>query len=149
MIFSITFPMFYRISNDPLRKKCRVRSNSALILRVFHAVAFYVIPDILLLSNFLTIYLLFRRRKEQKKRCSTDDSCAMRVSDANSNRKQRQLTIMLVTVNLTFYLFTTPAMIKHITEYYPPKNPELSRLKRAALFSQISVIFLQLNNAVS
>ena len=149
MLFSITFPIFYHTSNSVNRKKCRIRSNYQLILRVFHLVAFYAIPDILLLSNFYTIYLLIRRRKEQKKRSLSDDACEMRVSDANSNRKQRQLTIMLVTVNLTFYLFTTPAMILYIAEYFPPKNPELDKLKRSFLFSQISVIFLQLNNAVS
>lgn len=150
MIFSITFPIFYHTSGNFKRKKCRIRSSFELILRVFHPIAFYAIPDILLLSNIFTIYLLIRRREEQKKRSSADDSCEMRVSDPNSNRKQRQLTIMLVTVNLTFYLFTTPAMIIYIAEYFPPpKNPELAKLKRSFVFSQISVIFLQLNNAVS
>lgn len=149
LIFSITFPIFYHMDDPSNRKKCHIRSRFALILRVSQPILFYALPDILLLSNFYTIYVLIQRREEQKKRSLTNDFTEMRISDVQSARKQRQLTIMLVTVNLAFYLFTTPAMILYIAEYFPPKNPQLSKLKRSFLFSQISVIFLQLNNAVS
>jgi len=73
----------------------------------------------------------------------------MRIFDVHSSRKQRQLTIMLVTVNFAFYLFTTPAMIIYIAEYSPPKHSEIDKLKRSFVFSQASVLLLQLNNAVS
>jgi hypothetical protein len=73
----------------------------------------------------------------------------MRISDVHSNRKQRQLTVMLVTVNLAFYLFTTPAWVMYILELSPPKHQEITKLKRSFLFAQISVVLLQLNNAVS
>jgi hypothetical protein len=56
---------------------------------------------------------------------------------------------MLVTVNLAFYLFTTPAMIVYISEYFPRKHFPIDRLKRAFVVSQIAVVILQLNNAVS
>lgn len=105
----------------------------------------YGIPDILLLSNLYTIYSLFRRRTQQSKN-QNSDSC---ITDANSNRKQRQLTIMLVTVNLAFYLFTTPAMIIYIAEGSKPTHRDLFKHKRQFFFSQISVLLLQLPNAVS
>jgi hypothetical protein len=73
----------------------------------------------------------------------------MRITDIHSNRKQRQLTIMLVTVSLSFYLFTTPAMIAFINEFSPNKDKDIERAKRTFLFSQISVVFSELNNAVS
>ena len=73
----------------------------------------------------------------------------MRVNDVHCNRKQRQLTIMLVTVSLSFYLFTTPAVIYFIKEMNTPKHRNLGKHKRDFLFSQISVVLSELNNAVS
>mgnify|MGYP002378461014 FL=1 len=70
------------------------------------------------------------------------------VSDTNANRKQRQLTIMLVTVSLTFYLFTTPAQISFYNQHYSRPDRSIEQMKREFLFGQISVIILQLNNAV-
>jgi len=109
----------------------------------------YGIPDLLLLSNIFTMYSLIRRRKQQECRLSVHDQIEMRVSDVNSNRKQRQLTIMLVTVNLAYYLFTTPAMIIYINEYSPPNKLEIRALKRSIILAQFSVLILQLHNAVS
>ena len=133
---------------DSIRQKCRIRSYAELFHRVYQPIILYGIPDILLLSNIFTIYTLFRRKKQQHQQ--NTENVEMRVSDVNSSRKQRQLTIMLVTVNLAFYLFTTPAMIMYIAELDPPKpDTKLSILKRRWLFSQLSVLLLQLNNAVS
>jgi len=56
---------------------------------------------------------------------------------------------MLVTVSLSFYVFSTPAIIAYILGYYPPRNKELNKVKIRFLFSQITVVLLQLNNAVS
>ncbi len=149
ILFSSTFPIIYHTDDSSGRKKCRIRPHLGLIHRVYQPIVFYAIPDILLLSNLFTVYSLIRRRKQQAQRLSDADQCEMRISDVHSNRKQRQLTIMLVTVNLAFYLFTSPAMILYIAEYNPPKHIEITKLKRSFVFSQISVIFLQLNNAVS
>jgi hypothetical protein len=149
MIFSSTFPIIYNTKDVAHRKKCVIRPHLALIHRVYQPIVLYAIPDILLLSNLFTMYSLIRRRKQQTQRSSDAHQLEMHVSDVHSSRKQRQLTIMLVTVNLAFYLFTTPGLIIYIAEYSPPKDPEISKLKRSFVFSQISVLLLQLNNAVS
>ena len=73
----------------------------------------------------------------------------MHVSDVNSSRKQRQLTVMLVTVSLSFYLFTTPAQIFYIKRHERPTHRNLQKIKHDFLFEQISVILSQLNSAVS
>ena len=148
IIFSSTFPIIYDQDHRPNRKKCFIRPHLAFIHRAYQPIILYGIPDLLLLSNFYTLYVLFKRRKEQK-RLSDITQSNIRVSDVNSNRKQRQLTIMLVTVNLAFYLFQTPTMIKYITAYTSVKFSETGELKRLFLFLKISVSVLQLNNAVS
>jgi hypothetical protein len=56
---------------------------------------------------------------------------------------------MLVTVSLSFYAFSTPAIIAYILDYYPPTHRELNKIKIRFLFAQITVVLLQLNNAVS
>ncbi|CAF4208863.1 unnamed protein product, partial [Rotaria magnacalcarata] len=53
------------------------------------------------------------------------------------------------TVNLAFYLFTTPAMIIYILEITPPNHRILYKLKRAQIISSMSVILLQLSNATN
>ena len=90
-----------------------------------------------------------RRKQQQQQRKSDTENLEMRVNDVHSSRKQRQLTIMLVTVNLAFYLFTTPAIAIFITESSAPKTREINKLKRSFLVSQISVLLVQLHNAVS
>jgi hypothetical protein len=145
----IIFTSSYPIIHHTYRQKCVIRSHLALIYRIYQPIVMYGIPDILLLSNIFTIYSLIRRGKKKECRLSDCDKIEMRISDVNSNRKQRQLTIMLVTVNLTYYLFTTPAMIIYIDEYSPRNNLDISKLKRSIVFSQVSVLILQLHNAVS
>ncbi|CAF4424634.1 unnamed protein product, partial [Rotaria magnacalcarata] len=146
VFFSTTFPIVYNIHGDPIKKKCIIRKQFQLALRIFQPIVMLGIPDILLLSNFFTVYSLIRRRLQHS---SNDERLQMRVSDVNSNRKQQQLTIMLVTVNLAFYLFTTPAMIIYILEITPPNHRILYKLKRAQIISSMSVILLQLSNATN
>jgi hypothetical protein len=145
LIFTSTFPIIYH-SNG---KKCLIRPDYGLIHRIYQPIFMYGIPDILLLSNLFTVYILIHRQSQYKKRLPDNDDIKMRISDVHSSRKQRQLTIMLVTVNLSFYLFTTPAMIIYIAEYFPRKHSDIRELKRSFVFSQVSVLLLQLNNAVS
>ncbi|CAF0722525.1 unnamed protein product [Adineta ricciae] len=148
LFFSTTFPIVYHTNENSHHKKCVIRPQYGLIQRVYQPIIFYGIPDLLLLSNLFTVYCLFQRRKQQK-RLSGDESSELRVTDVHSNRKQRQLTIMLVTVNFAFYLFTTPASIVYIAESSPPKHREISKLKLSILFSQTSVLILQLHNATN
>jgi hypothetical protein len=150
IVCSGTFPIIYQIKNTSPNHKCLVRQQAVLILRIYQPILFYAIPDILLLSNLFTVFALCQRRHRLSLTYSTTgNKIEIHVNDINSNRKQRQLTVMLVTVSLSFYLFTTPAMIMYVTEYQPPKHRELEKIKNVFLFSQISVILLQLNNAVS
>jgi hypothetical protein len=150
LFFSISCPFIYHTDDKISRYKCLIRPRAVLILRIYQPILFYAIPDILLLSNLFTVYALCRRRQRLASVCSqNDDKLEMRVTDVNSSRKQRQLTVMLVTVSLSFYLFTTPAMILYISEYFPPNDRKLSKRKSAFLFSQTSVVLLQLSNAVS
>ncbi|CAF1437930.1 unnamed protein product [Rotaria sordida] len=136
--------------NSARRSMCLIRSNLVLILRIYQAVLFYAIPDLLLLSNLFTIYTLCRRTQRLSSSCLKDEQkLDIRINDINSNRKQRQLTIMLVTVSLSFYLFTTPAMVMFISEYHPSQHKDINKIKQNIFFSQISVILLQLNNATN
>ncbi|CAF1365565.1 unnamed protein product [Adineta steineri] len=148
LLFSATFPIIYHTDVTPKRAKCKIRPAFGLIHRIYQPIVFYVLPDILLLSNLFTVYSLIQRRRQQK-RLSNDDKFELRVNDVHSNRKQRQLTIMLVTVNFTFYLFSTPALIFFIGEYTPPKHPEINKLKRSFFFTQTSVLLLQLHHATN
>ena len=82
--------------------------------------------------------------------CTTNgNNFEMHVNDVNSSRKQRQLTIMLVTVSLSFYLFTTPAQYFYFQELKVPTHRNLRKTKRSILLKQISVVLVQLNDAVS
>ncbi|CAF3390542.1 unnamed protein product [Rotaria sp. Silwood2] len=146
ILFSTTFPIIYNININSERKKCSVRREFKLILRVYHPIVMFLVPDILLLSNLYTVYSLYQRHKQQS---LNDENLNMHIRDIHANRKQRQLTIMLVTVNLTFYLFSTPAVIMFIAEIFPPNHSDLNRLKRFFLFSQISVLISQLHNATN
>ncbi len=148
VIFSATFPIIYHTNDRSNRKKCLIRPNLAFIHRIYQPIILYGIPDFLLLSNLFTIYSLIKRRKEQTRLADTNQM-DMRIYDVHSNRKQRQLTIMLVTVILAFYLFQTPGVIIFISEYTQRRDLDINELKRSFLFSQISVLPLQLNNAVS
>jgi hypothetical protein len=147
IFFTSTFPIIY--ATDSNRKKCIISVHLDLIQRVYQTIILYGIPDLLLLSNIFTVYTLIRRRIQQNQQHENNEKLEMRVTDVNSNRKQRQLTIMLVSVNLAFYLFTTPAAILYIAEYSPSKHADIHTRKRRYLLSQISVILLQLPNAVS
>ncbi|CAF0935475.1 unnamed protein product [Rotaria sp. Silwood1] len=150
IIFSVKFPFVYDLKHAFVKKKCHVHSNSGLILRIYQPILFYAIPDLLLLSNLFTVYALCRRTKQLASAFLKDDGKSdMRINDINSSRKQRQLTIMLVTVSLSFYLFTTPGTIIFISEYNPVRHNDLSKTKRNFFISQISVILLQLNNATN
>ncbi|CAF2346528.1 unnamed protein product [Rotaria sp. Silwood2] len=150
IIFSIKFPFIYDIKQASKYKKCLVHSNSGLILRIYQPILFYAIPDLLLLSNLFTVYALFRRTQRLSSACLKDEEkLDMRINDINSNRKQRQLTIMLVTVSFSFYLFTTPAMIMFISEYQPVQHNDINKTKRNFFISQMSVILLELNNATN
>ncbi len=150
ILLSGTFPFIYQINNTSINQKCLVRPNAALILRIYQPILFYAIPDLLLLSNLFTVYALCQRRQRLALAyLNNGEKLEIRVNDLNSNRKQRQLTIMLVAVSLSFYLFTTPAMIMYIAEYQPPKDRQIEKRKQIFLFSQITVVLSQLNNAVS
>ncbi len=150
LLFSITFPLVYQLKGVSKNGKCHINKNAAVFVRIYQPILFIGIPDILLLSNLFTVYSLCRRQ-QRLSLCYINDGhrLEMRITDVHSNRKQRQLTIMLVSVSLSFYLFTTPAMIVFITELSPPRHRQIDRLKLAFLFSQISVVFSELNNAVS
>jgi hypothetical protein len=148
--FSVTFPFIYEINGTSKSKKCLIRSGVRLIIRIYQPILLYAIPDLFLLSNFFTVFALCRRRHRLSSAYLNDENKSeIHISDVNSNRKQRQLTIMLVTVSLSFYIFSTPAMVSYILEYHSKKGRELNEIKMHFLFSQISVTLLQLNNAVS
>ena len=131
-------------------KKCRVRENLRLLARLYQVVLLECIPGLLLLSNFFTVYALCQHQRRLSEVCwKNEDNVSIRINGNHSNRKQQQLTIMLVTVSFSFYLFTTPAMVFYILELVLPRSCDLNKIKTRFLLSQISVIFQQLNNAVS
>lgn len=150
LFLGITFPLLYQIKGVSSGQKCRIRAKADKFIRIYQSILFIGIPDLFLLSNLFTVYALFRRRQRLSLAyLNNGQRLEMRVTDVHCNRKQRQLTIMLVTVSLSFYLFTTPAVIYFIKEMKTPKYRDLSKRKRDFLFSQISVVLSELNNAVS
>lgn len=150
IFFGISFPLLYQIKGVTSKDKCRIRQQASTFIRIYQSILFIGIPDILLLSNVFTIYTLIRRRQRLSlSNMNKGEQLQMRVNDVQCSRKQRQLTIMLVTVSLSFYLFTTPAMVVFIKEMRPSGHRNLEKYKRDFLFSQITVVVSELNNAVS
>ena len=150
IFFSVTFPLVYRTNAASNIYKCHVRPHYVLIVRIYEPILLYALPSIFLLSNLLTVYALCRSRSQLTSMLNSDARhVEIRVNDVHSSRKQRQLTIMLITVSLSFYVFTTPAMFVYVTESTRPKHRDLATIKRNFLLSQITVVLLQLNNAVS
>lgn len=150
IFLGINFPLLYQIKGLPVTEKCRIRREASTFIRIYQSILFIGIPDVLLLSNLFTIYTLFRRRQRLNlSYMNKGEQLEMRVNDVQYSRKQRQLTIMLVTVSLSFYLFTTPAMVVFIKEMRPSRHRNLAKHKRDFLFSQITVVLSELNNAVS
>ena len=148
-----TFFFFYDLPVSRAKQHCLLRQKYFKSHRIHQIVLFYAIPDFLLLSNIFTIYSLFKRRQQQQQASSEHPSdkglVEMRVSDVHSSRKQRQLTIMLVTVNIVFYAFTTPATVMFFMEIFPPKDADTATRKRRMFFDNFSVPLSQLPNAVS
>lgn len=150
VFLSSTYPFVYYTKDPHHVEKCAVRPNHRSKHRILQPLLFYGLPDIFLLSNLLTVFALCRRHQRfPLKSCDEKRQSDSRVNDPQSNRKQRQLTVMLITVSLSFYLFTTPAMIAFINELFQKKTRDLTRMKQNFLCGQISVLLLQLNNAVS
>jgi len=71
------------------------------------------------------------------------------LNAASFNRKQRQLTVMLVTVSLGFYLFSTPVIIDYIRQIYPPTYHDVQRLKMRFLRTNLTVLWGQMSSATN
>lgn len=151
IVFLSSAAPFVYDTNDPKHvQKCAIRQKLRSTHRIVQPLLFYGLPYIFLLSNLLTVSALCRRHQQLPLRsCDEKRQSDSRVNDVHSSRKQRQLTVMLITVSLAFYVFTTPAMIVFITDLFPTKDRDLTKMKRSFLFGQISVVLLQANNAVS
>ena len=147
---SLTFPLIYHQNETMQNQKCSIRPEYKLLIRIYQPILMYGLPDLFLLANLFTVYALFDRHRQLSLINSHDErKSEIRINDLHSSRKQRQLTIMLITVSLSFYLFTTPAMVVYIAQFFPTKHRRLNKMKQDFIFSQISVLLLQLNNAVS
>jgi hypothetical protein len=144
ILFSSTFPIIYTI--DEVQQKCGIRRRYQRIARFIKATIFCFVPDLLLLANLFVIYELYMAKRQRTKTFMDSEN---QLNATSFNRKQQQLTIMLVTVSLSFYLFTTPAIIDYIRQINPPKHPDVKRLKLRLLLSNLSVFCLQMSSAVS
>jgi hypothetical protein len=147
IFFSITFPIFYII--DRRQQKCIVRVQYQTLLRIIKPTIFYFIPDLILLINLFIIYELFQARRQRTQTLINPENAIHQINAASFNRKQQQLTIMLVTVSLSFYIFTTPAIIDYIRQRHPPKYRDIKRLKMRFLRMNLTVFWLQMSSAVS
>jgi hypothetical protein len=146
-LFSFTFPFIHII--DKRQKKCIVRQQYQTIIRIIKPTIFYFIPDLILLVNLFIIYELFMARRQRTKTLINPENAIHQINAASFNRKQQQLTIMLVTVSLSFYIFTTPAIIDYIRQLHPPKYRDIKRLKMRFLRTNLTVLWLQMSSAVS
>jgi hypothetical protein len=147
LFFSVTFPFIYII--DKRQNKCGVRQQYQTIIRIIKPTIFYFIPDLILLVNLFIIYELFMARRQRTQTLINPENAINQINAASFNRKQQQLTIMLVTVSLSFYLFTTPAIIDYIRQRHPPRYRDIKRLKMRFLRTNLTVLWLQMSSAVS
>ena len=130
---------------------CRGKPQFARFHKIFQFTLFYGLPDLSLLSNIFTIVTLFRRRRRQERLSANTNSgmLEMRVNDVHSSRKQRQLTLMLVAVNLVFYSCSTPAVIEFLNRKHdaPPASTDREE-KIRILRGYAAVLLQQIPNAV-
>ncbi|CAF3357374.1 unnamed protein product [Rotaria sp. Silwood1] len=147
ILFSSTFPNIYTI--DKVQQKCIVRHQYQKIIRIVKPTIFYFVPDLLLLANIFIIYELFIATRQRTKTLMNPENAVHQLNAVSFNRKQRQLTIMLVTVSLSFYIFTTPAIIDYIHQMNPPTHHNLKRLKLRFLWTNLSVLWLQMSSATN
>ena len=147
LLFSSTFPVIYTV--DEIQQKCGVRPQYQTIIRFIKPTIFYFAPDILLLANLFVIYELFMATRQRKKTLMNPENAISQLNAVSFNRKQQQLTVMLVTVSLSFYFFTTPAIIDYIRQLHPPQHYDIKRLKTRFLLMNLSVFWLQMSSAVS
>ncbi|UJR27377.1 hypothetical protein I4U23_008667 [Adineta vaga] len=144
------FPLTHEIINTSAKGKCTLSLRGRSIIRVYQPIIFYAIPDLFLLSNLFTVGALCQRRHRLSSvSMANTENSEIRICDVNFNRKQRQLTIMLLTVSLSFYLFTTPASIIYIIQLNRSKSRSVYEIKQTFVLDQITIIFLQLNNATN
>jgi len=146
ILFSLTFPFLYNI--DKQQQKCVVREQYQTIIRIIKPTIFYFLPDLVLLINLFIIYELFMARRQRTQTLINPENAIHQINAVSFNRKQQQLTIMLVTVSLSFYLFTTPAIIDYIRQRHPPKYRDIKRLKMRFLRTNLTVFWLQMSSAV-
>jgi len=147
ILFSSTFPIVHTI--DKFQQKCGVRRQYQKIIRFIKPTIFYFVPDFFLLANLFVIYELFMAKRQRTKTLMNPENGNNQLNAISFNRKQQQLTIMLVTVSLSFYLFTTPAIIDYIYQINPPKHHNAKRIKLRFLLMNLSVFWLQMSSAVS
>ncbi|CAF3576764.1 unnamed protein product [Adineta steineri] len=147
LLFSITFPIIYTI--DKYQRKCGVRQQYQTLIRIIKPTIFYFIPDLILLVNLFIIYELCMARRSRTQTLINPENAIHQINAASFNRKQQQLTIMLVTVSLSFYLFTTPAIIDYIRQRNPPKYRNIKRLKMRFLRTNLTVLWLQMSAATN
>jgi len=146
IFFSSTFPIVHTL--DRRQHKCIVRKQYQTLIRIVKPIMFYIIPDMILLINLFIIYELFMARRQRSRTLINPENAIHQINAALFNRKQQQLTIMLVTVSLSFYLFTTPAIIDYVRQRHPPQYRDVKRLKMRFLRTNLTVIWAQMNSAV-
>jgi hypothetical protein len=146
IFFTVTVPFVYKL--DIRQKKCSVRRQYQTLIRIIKPTIFYFIPDLILLINLFIIYELCMARRHRTQTLINPENAIHQINAASFNRKQQQLTIMLVTVSLSFYLFTTPAIIDYIRQRNPPKYRDIKRLKMRFLGTNVTVLWLQMSSAV-
>ncbi|CAF0785806.1 unnamed protein product [Adineta steineri] len=147
ILFSSTFPFIYTI--DKIQQKCGVRYRYQRIIRFIKPTIFYFVPDLLLLANLFVIYELFMAKRQRQQTLMNPENAVHQLGAVSFNRKQRQLTVMLVTVSFGFYLFTTPAIVDYIRQMNPPKHHDVKRLKLRFLMTNLSVLWLQMSSATN
>ncbi|CAF1584784.1 unnamed protein product, partial [Didymodactylos carnosus] len=146
VLFSATSPILYTV--DLNQQKCVIRGHLKKLIRYIKPAIFYFVPDILLLANLFVIYELWLATRLRKKTL-TNPNNSISLNAANFNRKQRQLTIMLVTVSVSFYIFTTPAIIDYIAQVNPPQHHDVKKLKWRFLRINVTVLILQMNSVTN
>ena len=146
ILFSSTFPFLYTV--DKIQQKCGVRHQYQTIIRFIKPTIFYFVPDLLLLANVFVIYELYMAKIQRTKTLMNPENAVQQLNAVSFNRKQQQLTLMLVTVSSSFYLFTTPAIIDYIRQINPPKHHDVKKLKIRFLTANLTVLWLQMSSAV-
>ncbi|CAF1004291.1 unnamed protein product [Rotaria sp. Silwood1] len=144
---SLKFPLVYTINQN--EQDCDVREQFRAFFRFIEPAIFYVIPGLILLVNFFTIYELFIAKRQRTQMLMNPDNTINSISTNTFSKQQKVLTIMLLTDSLSFYLFTIPASIHYMLWTRKLHNLDVEEIKIRILISYVTDTMRHMSSATN